>query len=348
MGIGGKNKKVLVVATGRKTRGGITAVIKAYEQTAMWDEFHCHWVQTHRDGTVIRKICYLLLAWIDYLVRLPFYDIVHLHFSLPISAKRKYPFFKLARLMGKKTVIHLHCGNQLSEIWSPMYEKMFLQADKVLLLSENIKHHVAGYIGVRDNLVVLYNPCSLVDSKTPLPARENEILVAGTVNKNKGYEDIIRAWSLVAMNHPDWKLVFAGNGEIDRARSIAKENRVDNQTVFLGWVDKKAKEDAFHRASVLCMASYAEGFPMAVLDAFSYGLPVITSLVGGIGDIAIDGENMLVFNAGDVNKLARHLERMITDANLRENLAAASFKLSQTTFNIENLTWQLTSIYYSV
>lgn len=342
-----KKKKILVIATGRKTRGGITAVLKAYEKTEMWNRFHCHWVQTHRDKTTIQKVGYLLLAWIDYLVRLPFYDIVHLHFSLPNSTKRKYPFFKLAKLFGKKIVVHLHCGDQLSEIWNPMYEKIFLQADKVLLLSENIKCRVSKYTGVRDNLAVLYNPCPLVDSKTPLPAREKEILVAGTVNKNKGYEDIIRAWGMVAMNHPDWKLVFAGNGEIDRARSIAKENRVDNQTVFLGWVDKKAKENAFHRASVLCMASYAEGFPMAVLDAFSYGLPVITSLAGGIGDVAKDGENMLVFNAGDINKLAEHLECMISNTSLRETLAANSLQLNQTTFNIKTITQQLSDIYDS-
>lgn len=346
--MGGKNKKVLVVATGRKTRGGITAVLKAYEETEVWSRFHCHWVQTHRDGTIGKKIVYLLRAWIDFLIWLPFYDIVHLHFSLPISAKRKYPFFKLAQLLGKKTVVHLHCGDQLPDIWSPMYEKMFLQADKVLLLSENIKHRVAEYIGARDNLAVLYNPCPLVDGITPLPAREKEILVAGTVNKNKGYEDIIRAWGMVAMSHPDWKLVFAGNGEIDRARSIAKENRVDNQTVFLGWVDKKAKEDAFHRASVLCMASYAEGFPMAVLDAFSYGVPVITSLAGGIGDVAKDGENMLVFNAGDISKLAEHLECMISNTSLRETLAANSLQLSQTTFNIKTITQQLSNIYDSL
>lgn len=111
----------------------------------------------------------------------------------------------------------------------------------------------------------------------------------------------------VAMNHPDWKLVFAGNGEIDRARS--------------------------------------EGFPMAVLDAFSYGVPVITSLAGGIGDVAKDGENMLVFNAGDISKLVEHLECMISNTSLRETLAANSLQLNQTTFNIKTITQQLSDIY---
>lgn len=343
-----ETKKVLMIATGRKTRGGITAVIKAYEQTDLWDEYHCHWVYTHRDGTTIRKICYLLGAWVDYLIRLPFYNIVHLHFSLPNSARRKYPFFRLAKIFGKKTVVHLHCGDQLPEIWNSTYEKMFSQADKVLVLSENIKKAVLEIVDIRNNLEVLYNPCPSVDEITPFMKREKEILVAGTVNRNKGYEDIIKAWAIIAPRYPDWKIVFAGNGELENARTIARNNKVDGQVVFLGWVDNKSKADAFHRASALCMASYAEGFPMAVLDAFSYGLPIISSYAGGIGDVAKNGENMLVFDAGDVEKLSKQIERIISDTLLRESFAAASLRLGRTTFNINTISRKLSEIYSSL
>lgn len=340
-----ETKKILMVATGRKTRGGITAVIKAYEQTDLWDKYHCHWVQTHRDGSTMRKICYLLGAWLDYLIRIPFYDIVHLHFSLPNSARRKYPFFRLAKISGKKIVVHLHCGDQLPEIWNSTYEKMFSQADKVLLLSENIKKAVSNIVGIRNNLKVLYNPCPSVNEITPFMKRKKEILVAGTVNRNKGYEDIIKAWAMVAPRYPDWKIVFAGNGELENARTIARNNKVDGQVVFLGWVNNKSKADAFHRASALCMASYAEGFPMAVLDAFSYGLPVISSYAGGIGDVAKNGENMLVFNAGDIEGLAHHMETIVSDSNLRFSLAEASLRLSSTTFNVNTIVEQLSYIY---
>ena len=67
--------KVLVVATSRKTRGGITSVIKAYERNPIWKEYHCYWIQTHRDGYLFRKLLYLIAAWIRHLIFLPFYDI---------------------------------------------------------------------------------------------------------------------------------------------------------------------------------------------------------------------------------------------------------------------------------
>ena len=66
------NTRVLILATSRKTRGGITAVLKAHETGVQWKRFHCHWVQTHRDGNNVRKLLYLAFAWLDFLVRIPF------------------------------------------------------------------------------------------------------------------------------------------------------------------------------------------------------------------------------------------------------------------------------------
>ena len=48
--------KVLVVATSRKTRGGITSVVKAHETSEQWKKFHCKWIETHRDGNNITLI----------------------------------------------------------------------------------------------------------------------------------------------------------------------------------------------------------------------------------------------------------------------------------------------------
>lgn len=48
--------KVLVVATSRKTRGGITSVVKAHETSEQWKKFHCKWIETHRDGNNIGTV----------------------------------------------------------------------------------------------------------------------------------------------------------------------------------------------------------------------------------------------------------------------------------------------------
>ena len=139
--------------------------------------------------------------------------------------------------------------------------------------------------------------------------------------------------------------MIAGNGEIDKAKAVAKECGIEDQVVFLGWVNGQAKDLAFQRASIYCLASDGEGFPMGVLDAWAYGIPCVVTPVGGLPDIVVDGENALVFPVGDVDVLARQLERMISDDELREKIADASLALAHTTFNIECINKKMEKIY---
>ena len=336
--------KVLVISTSRKTRGGITAVLKLYEQSEMWQRYHCRWIGTHRDGGKLRKLWYLLSAMLQYMVMLPFYDIVHIHFSLTNSAKRKCPFFHLAKLLHKKTIIHLHCGQQIDDIWSSVYQTMFERCDCGIVLSEGLKHKVEQHIGPSEKIKVVYNPCPIITETTTYEKR-NHILFSGTLYEGKGYKDLIKAFAKIAFQHPEWKIVLAGNGEEEQARALAQSLGVENQVVLLGWVNGEAKHKAFSEAKALCLPSYAEGFPMAVLDAWAYGLPVVTTPVGGVPDVAVDGENMLLFEPGDIDKLSEQLELIITDDALRERLSEESKKLALEKFNLNTVTEEVAEIY---
>lgn len=336
--------RVLVLSTSRKTRGGITAVVKLYEKSAIWKKYHCRWIGTHRDGNNLRKLWYWATAFMQYFVFLPFYDIVHIHFSLQTTAKRKYPFFKLAKAMGKKTVIHLHCGSQIDEIWNDRYQYMFDHCDCGILLSESLKQKIEEHIGVSKKLKVVYNPCPIITNTTKYE-KKNQILFSGTLYEGKGYKDLIRAFALIVSQHLDWKVVLAGNGEKEEACKLSRELGVENQVELLGWVSGEAKHKAFCEAKVLCLPSYAEGFPMAVLDAWAYGLSVVTTPVGGIPDVAVDGENMMLFNPGDVNTLAEKLELVISDEGLREKLSKESLKMAKGMFSLEKIAEQIEGIY---
>lgn len=336
--------RVLVVATSRKTRGGITAVIKVHEKGNQWQKYHCHWVQTHRDGPNWRKLVYLAGAMVDFIVRLPFYEIVHIHFSITRSAIRKLYFERLARLFRKKIIIHLHCGTQINDIWSPVYEEMFQNADLALMLSKSLLSNVRKHTEVCP-MDVLYNPCPIVPKNHRSALVSKKILFSGTLYLDKGYADLIRAFAKIADTYPDWSVVLAGNGEVEEGRELSKKLGIETQVVFLGWIHGEQKAKAFQDASIFCLPSYAEGFPMAVLDAWSYGLPVITTPVGGIPDVAKDGKNMLLFEPGDIDGLAKQLELMISDSELRRNIANESWRFAYTTFNIDTINLQLERLY---
>ena len=338
--------RVLVVATSRKTRGGITSVVKAHETGGQWKKYHCRWIETHRDGNMARKLWYLATALVEYVCLLPFYDIVHIHIATTQSAKRKRLFFILAKFMKKKTIFHFHPSNE-KFLFEPknrkLYRKLFSQADLVLVLSEQWRRWIKESLGLTERIKVLYNPCPVVDRRDDL--RRNQVLFAGTVIPRKGYAVLLKGFALIAGKYPQWKVVFAGNGEIDRARSIAESLGIAGQVEFLGWVSGDEKERVFQESSIYCLASDGEGFPMGVLDAWAYGIPCVVTPVGGIPDIVENGKNGLIFPVGDSGKLAEQLDLLMQDQSLRRQIVAGSDKYVYGQFCVENINRQLGEIY---
>ncbi len=339
--------KVLVVATSRKTCGGITSVVKAHEMGRQWNLYGCKWVETSIDTNNVMKILYFMKSLIQYCFYLPRCQIVHIHLSEPVSALRKMPYFTIAKILQKRTIIHFHSFSPETTIsgkHSKIYKYLFSNADCVIVLSELWKKYVNDKFGLGNKVQVIYNPCIANISTKEYP-KKKQILYAGTLNQRKGYADLLKAFSLIAGTFQDWKIVFAGNGEINEAMNIAKQQNISQQVLFAGWVTGDEKDKIFKESTIFCLPSYAEGFPMAVLDAWAYGLPVITTPVGGIPDVAIEDQNMLLFNPGDINKLANQISRLITDGELLKTLIAASKYLANTKFNITTINSEIEYIY---
>jgi glycosyltransferase involved in cell wall biosynthesis len=345
-----ENSKVLVLATSRKTRGGVTSVVKAHQKEKVWKKYHIKWIETHRDGNLSIKFYYFIAALLQYIILLPFYDIIHIHLSEPPSAIRKSIFLGYAKLWEKKIIVHFHSFSPNTTIkskYKKVYKYLFSKADCIIVLSEYWRKIITKEFVLKDKVIILYNPCT-TEISAKLYLKKKEILYAGTINARKGYADLIRAFAGIAEKNIDWQLVFAGNGEIEQAKLLAKDLGIEKQTIFLGWVTGEVKDRAFKEASIFCLPSYAEGFPMAVLDAWAYELPVITTPVGGLPDIVKDGVNVLLFESGNIEQLTSQLEKMILDENLRKNIVMESSKLSEIIFNNKNISEQLINIYQSV
>lgn len=73
---------------------------------------------------------------------------------------------------------------------------------------------------------------------------------------------------------------------------------------------------------------------MAVLDAWAYGVPVVSTPAGGLIDIIKEGNNGLLFEAGNIDQMAEKLDKMIVDADMRKHIGEESRMLAYTTFNI--------------
>jgi glycosyltransferase involved in cell wall biosynthesis len=338
---------ILVVGPGEQTRGGITSVIMAHTKTETWRKWNCVWITSYIDSFALLKILYFIKGYFHFLIRLSNAQLIHIHFSEVTSAKRKYIFLSTSKLFNKKVILHLHAFSPKTTLLGKhkkLYQRMIKQSDSVIALSSYWAKQIRKVTECESKIKVLYNPCPLINKNQTIK-KEEYILYAGTLSQRKGYEDLILAFNELHPLFPKWRLVFAGNGNLKHAKQIVKELGIHDNVIFKGWISGDEKDQLFKKASIFCLPSYAEGFPMAVLDAWAYGLPVVTTPVGGITDFGKHKENLLLFNPGDINGLFKNLRDLIENKKLRKKLSYSSNQLSEEKFNLKKIAIKLDEIY---
>jgi glycosyltransferase involved in cell wall biosynthesis len=120
--------------------------------------------------------------------------------------------------------------------------------------------------------------------------RRCEALFVGRISPEKGVDTLLNAWRKL-----DIPLKIVGPGKINNSVEVGSNIQV------LGELDKKSVEIEMENSSFLVMPSeWYEGFPMVIVEAFSRGLPIICSRLGGMSEIVSDGATGLHFEAGNV------------------------------------------------
>jgi len=150
-------------------------------------------------------------------------------------------------------------------------------------------------ICVVPNGVVLPGAKDAVQSPSPwsqhFPQEVPVVLYLGRLHPKKGLDHLIEAWSILRRNSKtsggaDWRLVVAGWGEkfyVDQLHAKVRELHLERDVVFVGPLFGEAKISAFQNAKAFVLPSYSEGLPMAVLEAWSYRLPVLMTPACNLG-----------------------------------------------------------------
>ena len=133
--------------------------------------------------------------------------------------------------------------------------------------------------------------------------RENKVVFVGRLGIEKGVYTLIEAWKLWGKEAP--KLEVIGDGpEKVRLQEAANGNGIGERVFFLGGLPFPEVQRRLGQACLLVLPSLCfEGFPLAITEAFSLGVPVVASDVGPLPDIVKDGENGALFKAGDALSL---------------------------------------------
>jgi glycosyltransferase involved in cell wall biosynthesis len=144
----------------------------------------------------------------------------------------------------------------------------------------------------------------------------------------------IRAFQLVLLQFPAARLVIAGSGpEEQTLRAFVHTHNLKEAVRFTGRLERDAMAALYRSADVLLNPSLADNMPNSLLEAWASGLPVVSTNVGGIPHLAVDGVTASLVPPGDPAAMAQACLALLSDDSIWQQRANAGLK------EVQRYTW---------
>lgn len=326
--------RVVMIGPEPRIYGGISAVAGMLLDSELPRRVHLTYIVEGTRRSRAAKLALALLAPLRLAARLlrRQVDVCHLHVGDGGSFYRHVLYLALCHLAGAPVVLHWHLpGNGeaadagLNNERQRRLARWALQhSARVIVLSPAwaaTLTRLAADPQAATRMVALPNPvdCATIYPGAAPAAARHTVLFLGDFSARKGVRELLAAAPAVLSAHPATRFVIAGGDPPAEVQALAAP--LATAVEFPGFVRGAAKLHALQQAALLVLPSYAEGMPVAVLEALAAGLPVVTTPVGGIPDFFVDGVNGLLTPPGDAAALAAALNRLLADPTLCAEMA---------------------------
>lgn len=222
------------------------------------------------------------------------------------------------------------------KILSSQYNYIVNNSNAIVLLSEKYKEEfLSCNINNKEIPIVgIPNPNTFNIQNIDWIEKEKIILYVGRINTfAKKPQRLIKIWSKIYKKHPDWKLIFIGDGNaLPELKKYVKKHNI-SQVFFEG--HQKNVNTYYKKASFICLTSDFEGWGMSLTEGMSHGcIPFTFNNYLAAQDIIDDNNNGCLIKPYSLNEYAHRLETLMNDDNERKRLAYNAFyKVKQ--FNVE-------------
>src|SRR3712207_280865 len=270
------------------------------------------------------------------------FDVVHSHDWLVAVASER-----LARRMLVPWVITVHATEHgRHQGWVDKHpqshihaveKRMVHRADRVIACSEFMRGHISEVFDLPiDRVTAIPNGIDPSDLHSPhdleeLRARyaapgEKLVLLAGRLVYEKGFQVALEALgnrrSGVLRRVPGVRYLVAGTGtHEEELKAQARRLRIVRRGTFAGWLGDDTLHGLYRIADLCVIPSLYEPFGLVALEAMASGCPCVAADTGGLREV-VPGDVGLRFRSRDAAALAATIERVLTDAELRERLVA--------------------------
>lgn len=274
------------------------------------------------------------------------------------------PFFRdvvilgLTRWMFTKTVFHFQAVGigemygRLPKLLRPLYRLAYFKPDLAICLTQATSTD-AEHMRPRQTVVI---PNAAVDRNCGNNARTlrrtgqsiPQILFVGMFCKEKGVLDLISACQRLDSLSIPYRVAFAGAPQSQEFAMEAQRRAqsLRGEVSFLGEVTGSAKWQLYREADIFCFPTHysAEGFPVVLLEAMMFELPVVSTKWRGIPEIVDDGETGLLVVPGDIEDLAAGLRKLLENPELSLSMGEKARKRYLAHFTAERYQQNMESV----
>jgi glycosyltransferase involved in cell wall biosynthesis len=236
-------------------------------------------------------------------------------------------FVFLLKLFNKKIVFHLH-GKGIKEnarysIFKKFLYRSVFRKTRVICLSQRLTNDISDVYNSKPYIVangIQIQP-AISEKEFQLSAEVPRILYLSNYIREKGVLTLIEALrKLKELGHKfNARLVGApADLKLDFLQQLIRDQNLENCIQILGPLYGDEKNTEFLNADIFCFPTYYknEAFPLVILEAMQFSLPVISTYEGGIPDIIIEGETGFLVEAQNPEMLAGKIAILLTDRSL--------------------------------
>ena len=276
-------------------------------------------------------------------------DLILAFFGIPCGLTA----YSLKQILGIPYIVSLRGGDVPG--FRPYDFKVFhrLVSPILRVIWRSASSLVANSAGMRD-LALRFQPNAQielipngVDVNFFIPAyrdwRVPHLLSVGRVVYQKGLDLALSV--LTSLKEYDWEWTIAGDGVArQELELLAKQLKIDDRIHFVGWQSKEQLTTLYHTANIFLFPSRHEGMPNAVLEAMASGLPVVASEIAGNEELVLPNQTGILFTSEDQNGLRQGLERLLSNAELRQQMGAAGRRRVESEYTWDKVAREYTSL----
>ena len=232
--------------------------------------------------------------------------------------------------------------NLFSKFWMNSLLSKLQRLDRFVVLTEKDKE---AWVELK-NVCVIPNPLSFTSTRRSTLS-EKRIIAVGRYCHEKGYDLLLKAWVIVQNRTTDWRLEIFGEGDRTQYEEMVDTLNLDRHRCILNGRSSKIQDEFLNSSLSVCSSKF-EGFGLVITEAMACGLPVVSfDCPWGPRAIISDGEDGMLVENGNVDKLAEALVLMIQNPKQRKAMADKAIENVQR-FSIDQIAGQWKSLFESL